>query len=149
MSQKRKSPPAATEGQAKLAKFACNYVATSARPAQSESCDRCQFFRRVALPSGRNRLLCMLTGERLTAADVATACAHFMPGDWAATWGDPDDPRQSLVCGLCRHAVAPTRRSSWLGATVCRLHRPEARSAAPVHCPAFRTRRAEGVRHAA
>ena len=88
MSQKRKSPPAATEGQAKLAKFACNYVATPARPAQAESCDRCQFFRAVALPSGRNRLLCMLTGEKLRTA--AVGCDLFTPGKWEELWADPN-----------------------------------------------------------
>lgn len=88
MSQKRKSPPAATEGQAKLAKFACNYVATPARPAQAESCDRCQFFRAVALPSGRNRLLCMLTGEKLRTA--AVGCDLFTPGKWEELWANPN-----------------------------------------------------------
>lgn len=68
ISQKRKSPPAATEGQAKLAKFACNYVATPARPAQAECCSCCQFFRIVALASGRGRLICQLTGEKLRTA---------------------------------------------------------------------------------
>lgn len=110
------------------------------------ACPACSFYRAIDLPSGRVRRLCMLTGERLNTA--ATACEHFMPGDWATTWAAPDEPRQSLVCAACRHAVAPTRRSSLLGATVCRLHRPEARRVAPVHCPAFRTRRAEGVHHA-
>lgn len=33
----KKSPPAATEGQAKLAKIACHHVATIARPAQAEA----------------------------------------------------------------------------------------------------------------
>lgn len=110
------------------------------------TCLSCSFSRAVDLPSGRVRRLCMLSGERLTAA--ATACAHFMPGRWETTWADPDAPRQSLVCELCGNAVAPTRRAALLGATLCRLHRPEARSAAPVACPAFRVRRGEGVHHA-
>lgn len=33
----KKSPPAATEGQAKLTKIACHYVATIARPARAEA----------------------------------------------------------------------------------------------------------------
>lgn len=110
------------------------------------ACLACSFFRAINLPTGRIRRLCMLSGERLSAA--ATACEHFMPGDWATTWAAPDEPRQSLVCAACRHAVAPTRRSSLLGATVCRLHRPEARRVAPVLCPGFRTREhSEGFRH--
>lgn len=110
------------------------------------TCLACSFFRAVDLPAGRVRRLCMLSGERLSAA--ATACEHFMPGRWETTWADPDAPKQSLVCALCGNAVAPTRRAVLLGATVCRLHRPEARSAAPVACPAFKVRRGEGVHHA-
>lgn len=110
------------------------------------ACRDCSFYRAIDLPSGRVRRLCMLTGECLTTA--ATPCQHFQPGKWETTWADPDTPKQSLVCGLCGNAVAPTRRAALLGATVCRLHRPEARSAAPVACPAFRVRRAEEVRHA-
>lgn len=110
MSQKRKSPPAATEGQAKLAKFACNYVATSARPAQAESCDRCQFFRRVALASGRDRLLCMLSGEKLRTA--AGGCDLFAPGKWEEVWGDPAPaPRQSWLCRVCTHGIVPSFRA--------------------------------------
>ncbi|WP_300708607.1 hypothetical protein [uncultured Desulfovibrio sp.] len=75
-------------------------------------------------------------------------CHGFQPGDWATTWVDPDAPRQSLVCGLCGNAVASSRRAALLGVTLCRLHRPEARRVAPVHCPAFRTRCAEEVCHA-
>ena len=113
------------------------------------ACPACSFYRAIDLPSGRVRRLCMLTGERLTAADAATGCGHFLVGRWEAVWADPDAPRQGMVCALCRNAVASTRRAVMLGATVCRLHRPEARRGAPVHCPALRTRRAEGVRHAA
>lgn len=126
--------------------LACAHSAGTAREPQEQSCRDCAFLRTVRLPSGRVRRLCMLSGERLTAA--ATACEHFQPGRWETTWADPDAPKQSLVCALCGHAVAPTRRAALLGATLCRLHRPEARSAAPVACPAFRVRRGEGVRHA-
>lgn len=110
------------------------------------TCLSCSFFRAVDLPSGRVRRLCMLSGERLSAA--ATACEHFMPGDWESTWAAPDEPRQSFICHLCQHVEPHTRRAVLLRATLCRLHRPEARSAAPVACPAFRVRRAEEVRHA-
>lgn len=111
------------------------------------ACPACSFYRAIDLPSGRVRRLCMLSGERLNAA--ATPCEHFQAGRWEDVWGDPaDTPKQSLVCSLCRNAVAPTRRSSLLGATVCRLHRPEARRVAPVLCPGFRTREhSEGFRH--
>lgn len=110
------------------------------------ACRDCSFYRAIDLPSGRVRRLCMLTGERLTTA--ATPCQHFQAGRWQEVWAAPDEPRQSLVCAACGHAVPPTRRAALLGATVCRLHRPEARSAAPLACPAFRVRRAEEVRHA-
>lgn len=43
----------------KVRDLAYPHHATPPRPAQAESCDRCQFFRRVALPSGHERLLCM------------------------------------------------------------------------------------------
>lgn len=125
--------------------FSKNTPSAAERQARA-ACLLCSFFRAINLPTGRIRRLCMLSGERLTAA--ATACEHFQPGKWETTWADPDAPRQSLVCALCGHAVAPTRRAALLGATVCRLHRPEARSAAPVACPSFRVRRGEGVRHA-
>lgn len=36
----------------KVRDLAYPHHATPPRPAQAESCDRCQFFRRVALPSG-------------------------------------------------------------------------------------------------
>lgn len=110
------------------------------------ACRDCSFYRVVPLASGRVRRLCMLTGERLTTA--ATPCEHFMPGDWESTWAAPDEPRQSFICHLCQHVEPHTRRAVLLRATLCRLHRPEARSAAPVACPAFRVRRAEEVRHA-
>ena len=136
-------------GRAKMDDGGRPHSAGPAREPQEQSCRDCSFYRAIDLPSGRVRRLCMLTGERLTAADAATGCGHFLVGRWEAVWADPDAPRQGMVCALCRNAVASTRRAVMLGATVCRLHRPEARRVAPVHCPAFRTRRAEGVRHAA
>lgn len=62
--------------------------ATPARSSQSECCANCQFFRRVALPSGRDRLLCQLTGEKLRSA--AGWCDLFAPGKWEELWADPD-----------------------------------------------------------
>lgn len=64
----------------KVVNLACPHSATPALPAQAESCDRCQFFRRVALASGRDRLICQLTGEKLRTA--AGWCDLFAPGKW-------------------------------------------------------------------
>lgn len=64
----------------KVRDLACPHSATPARPAQAECCDRCQFFRAVALASGRERLLCMLSGEKLRTA--AGGCELFAPGKW-------------------------------------------------------------------
>lgn len=112
------------------------------------ACRDCSFYRVVPLASGRVRRLCMLTGERLTTA--ATPCQHFQAGRWQEVWADTTDaPRQSFICHLCQHVEPHTRRAVLLRTTLCRLHRPEARSAAPVACPAFRVRRGEVVCHAA
>ena len=68
--------------------LASSNLATPARPAQAECCANCQFFRRVALPSGHDRLLCMMTGEKLRTA--AGWCDLFAPGKWEETWADPN-----------------------------------------------------------
>lgn len=68
--------------------LASSDLATPAHPAQSECCANCQFFRRVALPSGHDRLLCMMTGEKLRTA--AGWCDLFAPGKWEELWADPD-----------------------------------------------------------
>lgn len=112
------------------------HSAETAREPQEQSCPDCSFYRVVPLDSGRVRALCMFLGTK----NPVAPCHGFQPGDWATTWADPDAPRQSLVCGLCGNAVASTRRGMALGATVCRLHRPEAHRVAPVLCPGFRTR---------
>lgn len=64
----------------KVVNLACPHSATPALPAQGESCDRCQFFRIVALASGHDRKLCMMTGEKLRTA--AGGCDLFAPGKW-------------------------------------------------------------------
>ena len=64
----------------KVRDLACPHSATPALPAQGESCDRCQFFRIVALASGHDRKLCMMTGEKLRTA--AGWCDLFAPGKW-------------------------------------------------------------------
>lgn len=68
--------------------LASSNLATPARPAQAECCANCQFFRRVALPSGHDRLLCMMTGEKLRTA--AGGCDLFAAGSWEETWADPN-----------------------------------------------------------
>ena len=64
----------------KVVNLACPHSATPALPAQGESCDRCQFFRIVALASGHDRKLCMMTGEKLRTS--AGGCELFAPGKW-------------------------------------------------------------------
>lgn len=71
----------------KITNLACPHHATPSRPAQAESCDRCQFFRAVALPSGRERRLCLLSGEKLRTA--AGGGELFAPGTWKELWADP------------------------------------------------------------
>lgn len=68
--------------------LASSDLATPARPAQGESCANCQFFRRVALPSGRDRLLCMMSGKKLNS--VAGWCDLFAAGKWEEVWADPN-----------------------------------------------------------
>ncbi|EEB33057.1 MAG TPA: hypothetical protein DHV46_02600 [Desulfovibrio piger] len=71
--------------------LASSDLATPARQAQGESCANCQFFRRVALPSGRDRLLCMMTGEKLHS--VAGWCDLFAAGKW--------EELRLLTCARC------------------------------------------------
>lgn len=88
----KKAPSLAAVGAGKkggkVVNLACPHSATPALPAQGESCDRCQFFRIVALASGHDRKLCMMTGEKLRTA--AGWCDLFTPGKWGETWADPD-----------------------------------------------------------
>lgn len=72
----------------KVRDLACPHSATPPRSSQSECCANCQFFRRVALASGRDRLLCQLTGEKFYSA--AGWCDLFAAGKWEETWADPD-----------------------------------------------------------
>lgn len=68
--------------------LASSDLATPARPAQAECCANCQFFRAVALASGHDRKLCMLSGEKLRTA--AGWCDLFAAGSWEETWADPN-----------------------------------------------------------
>lgn len=80
----KKAPSLAAVGAGKkggkVRDLACPHHATPPRPAQSECCANCQFFRVVALASGHDRKLCMMTGEKLRTA--AGWCDLFAPGKW-------------------------------------------------------------------
>ena len=123
----------------KVRDLACPHHATPPRPAQAESCDRCQFFRTVALASGRDRLLCMLTGEKLRTS--AGGCDLFAPGKWGEAWGDPNpSPRQSWLCRVCTHGIVPSFRAAIIGLVGCRSHYlPDGRGW-PVLCPGFKVK---------
>lgn len=131
-------------GRAKMDDGGRPHSAGTAREPQEQSCRDCSFYRAIDLPSGRVRRLCMLSGERLTTA--ATPCEHFMPGRWEEVWAAPDEPRQSLVCGLCGNAAPSTRRAALLGVVGCLSGHVVDGAAYPVHCRDFRAR---GGRHAA
>lgn len=68
----KKAPSLAAVGAGKkggkVVNLACPHSATPPRSAQSECCANCQFFRVVALASGHDRKLCMMTGEKLRTA---------------------------------------------------------------------------------
>ena len=87
----KKAPSLAAVGAGKkggkVRDLACPHSATPPRSSQSECCSCCQFFRRVALASGHDRKLCMMTGEKLRTA--AGWCDLFAPGKWEETWADP------------------------------------------------------------
>lgn len=80
----KKAPSLAAVGAGKkggkVRDLACPYSATPPRSSQSECCANCQFFRRVALPSGHDHKLCMMAGEKLRTA--AGWCDLFAPGKW-------------------------------------------------------------------
>lgn len=88
----KKAPSLAAVGAGKkggkVRDLACPHSATPPRSSQSECCSCCQFFRRVALASGHDRKLCMMTGEKLRTA--AGWCDLFAPGKWEELWADPD-----------------------------------------------------------
>lgn len=123
----------------KVRDLAYPHHATPPRPAQAESCDRCQFFRRVALPSGHERLLCMMAGEKLRTS--AGGGELFAPGKWEETWADPAPaPRQSWLCRVCRHGIVPSFRAAIIGLVGCRSHYlPDGRGW-PVLCPGFKVK---------
>ena len=105
--------------------LASSDLATSIHPAQAECCANCQFFRRVALPSGHDRLWCDL----------------FAAGSWDETWADPTpEPQQSWLCRVCRHGIVPSFRAAVIGLVGCRSHYlPDGRGW-PVLCPGFKVK---------
>lgn len=123
----------------KVRDLACPHHATPPRSSQSECCSCCQFFRRVALASGRDRLICQLTGEKLRTA--AGWCDLFAPGKWEEVWGDPAPaPRQSWLCRVCTHGIVPSCRAAIIGLVGCRSHYlPDGRGW-PVLCPGFKVK---------
>lgn len=123
----------------KVRDLACPYSATPPRSSQSECCSCCQFFRIVALASGHDRKLCMMTGEKLRTA--AGWCDLFAPGKWEETWADPAPaPRQSWLCRVCRHGIVPSFRAAIIGLVGCRSHYlPDGRGW-PVLCPGFKVK---------
>ena len=118
----------------KVVNLACPHSATPALPAQGESCDRCQFFRRVALASGHDRKLCMMTGEKLRTA--AGWCDLFAPGKWEETWADPNPsplPKWLLRSAERLRALTHTVVSGMVEAPKYTERRTA--SAIPVICP--------------
>lgn len=105
--------------------LASSDLATPALPAQGESCANCQFFRRVALASGRDRLLCMMSGKKLHSA--AGWCDLFAAGKWEETWADPDPSPERL------RALTHTVVSGMVEAP--KYNERRTASAIPVICP--------------
>ena len=139
----KKAPSVAAVGagkkDGKVADLAYPHSATPPRSSQSECCSCCQFFRIVALASGHDRKLCMMTGEKLR--NAAGWCDLFAPGKWKETWADPAPaPRQSWLCRVCRHGIVPSFRAAIIGLVGCRSHYlPDGRGW-PVLCPGFKVK---------
>lgn len=114
--------------------LASSDLATPARPAQAECCANCQFFRRVALPSGHDRLLCMMTGEKFRTA--AGWCDLFAAGSWDETWADPDPaplPKWLLRAAERLRALTHALVSGMVEAP--KYNERRTASAIPVICP--------------
>ena len=134
----KKAPSLAAVGAGKkggkVRDLACPHSATPARPAQAECCANCQFFRRVALPSGHDRLLCMMTGEKFRTA--AGWCDLFAAGSWDETWADPAPaplPKWLLRAAERLRALTHTLVSGMVEAPKHNERRTA--SAIPVICP--------------
>ena len=114
--------------------LASSDLATPARPAQAECCANCQFFRAVALASGHDRKLCMLSGEKLRTA--AGWCDLFAAGSWEETWADPNPsplPKWLLRSAERLRALTHTVVSGMVEAP--KYNERRTASAIPVICP--------------
>ena len=122
----------------------CPKYAASCYEAQDRACSACAFYREILLPSGRRRMLCMLTGEKLRSS--AKCCENFRPGKWAERGAAFYPIRQGLVCRACSSGLVPTIRAALLGLVGCMAGHVVAGAAWPAFCADFRARRAADVR---
>ena len=121
-----------------------SHSAVTARESQGHTCADCAFYREIPLPSGRRRVLCMLTGEKLRSS--AKRCENFQPGKWAERGAAFYPVRQGLVCRACSSALVPTIRAALLGLVGCMAGHVVAGAAWPAFCADFRARGAANVR---
>ena len=124
--------------------LACPHSAGAARESQPLSCADCAFYREIPLPSGRRRVLCMLTGEKLRSS--AGSCENFRPGKWAKRGAAFYPVRQGLVCRACSSGLVPTIRAALQGIVGCMAGHVVAGAAWPAFCADFRARGAADVR---
>ncbi len=122
----------------------CPKYAASCYEAQDRACSACAFYREILLPSGRRRMLCMLTGEKLRSS--AKCCENFRPGKWAERGAAFYPIRQGLVCRACSSGLVPTIRAALLGLVGCMAGHVVAGAAWPAFCADFRARGAADVR---
>ena len=122
----------------------CPKYAASCYEAQDRACSDCAFYREIPLPSGRRRVLCMLTGEKLRSS--AKRCENFQPGKWADRGAAFYPVRQGFVCRRCSNGLVPTIRAALLGLVGCMAGHVVAGAAWPAFCADFRARRAADAR---
>ena len=122
----------------------CPHSAGTDREAQGHTYSDCAFYREIPLPSGRRRVLCMLTGEKLRSS--AGSCENFRPGKWAKRGAAFYPVRQGLVCRACSRALVPTIRAALLGIVDCMAGHVVAGAAWPAFCADFRARGAADAR---
>ncbi len=124
-----------------------SHSAVTARESQGHTCAECAFYREIPLPSGRRRVLCMLSGEKLRTA--GRTCPHFQPGrgvEEREAAASPYPIRQGFVCRRCSNGLVPTNRAALLGLVGCMAGHVVAGAAWPAFCADFRARRAADVR---
>ncbi len=124
-----------------------SHSAVTARESQGRSCAECAFYREIPLPSGRRRVLCMLTGEKLRSS--AGRCENFQPGKWVEereAAASPYPIRQGFVCRTCSSGLVPGIRAALLGLVGCMAGHVVAGAAWPAFCTDFRARGAADVR---